>query len=97
MQPNKHDIGPSVATLIATRPRFDSLLQVALPSVLKQSRRANCLVIVSDHRSFTGEEERALRAMVGEMPLQLLTNRLSSGAAGTWNTGLKWLAQRDQS
>ncbi len=94
MQPNEHDVGPSVAALIATRPRFDSLLHVALPSVCRQRRRADCLVIVSDHRSFTREEELALRAMVGSMPLHLLVNRLSPGAAGTWNTGLEWLNQQ---
>ncbi len=96
MQLDEPDTDTCVATLIATRPRFESLQQVAVPSVLRQSRRPHCLVIVSDRRSFSEEEEGALRAMAGEMPLQLLTNRLSPGAAGTWNSGLEWLAQRGE-
>lgn len=81
-------------TLIASRPRFESLINVALPSVLAQVRRPDDIVIVSDRFPFTKDEEAAILRAAGDLPVQVLTNRLSEGAAGAWNTGLQWMWQQ---
>lgn len=88
---------PFITALIATRPRFSSLIAVAVPSILKQTRRPDRLIIVSDKRPFTTPEASRLIAMSEDIETHVLCNRFASGAAGTWNTGLSWLTQSDHS
>ena len=94
MHLSAHKTSHVITALIASRPRVESLLEVALPSVLGQIRRPDRLVIVSDRRSFSKKEEETLLNAAGGCPLQVLSNRFSQGAAGSWNTGLQWLTHR---
>lgn len=91
MQSNARKTNSEIAVLIATRPRTDSLLGVALPSVSRQTRRPGRLVIVSDKRVFSEAEQAAIRMAGDGLPISFLCNVLAPGAAGTWNTGLQWL------
>lgn len=79
---------PFIAAVVATRPRWNSLVHVALPTILFQRRLPNVLVIVSDDRAFTPQEAAHLRTVAGRIDLRLIKNRRSPGAAGTWNTGI---------
>jgi len=88
---------PFITALIATMPRWRSLTEISLPSVLKQSRRPDCLLIVSDQRPFADCEVTALRDLAEGIHLHLLCNQLAPGAAGTWNTGLSWLRNAERS
>lgn len=97
MHSSAHKTSHVITTLIATRPRIESLLDVALPSVLRQIRRPDRIVVVSDGRPFSKAEEGALLQASGGLSLNLLTNRFSQGAAGTWNTGLQWLWHQEPS
>ena len=74
--------------LIATKPRLDSLTNIALPSVARQSILPSAVYIVSDIRAFTTKERENLISQFPSIELQFLNNVNSPGAAGTWNTGL---------
>lgn len=77
-----------VVCLIATRPRIESLLSVALPSVATQIRLPSEVFVVSDNREFTQDERRYISDRFPNLSFRFLRNENSPGAAGTWNTGL---------
>lgn len=83
-----------VSALIATKPRWSSLLATALPSLMKQVRAPDELVVVADGRKFTETERATLLQFTGGLPLRLLQNSRLAGAAGTWNTGLNDIRAR---
>ncbi|EGJ09062.1 glycosyltransferase family 2 protein [Rubrivivax benzoatilyticus] len=84
-----------IATLIATRPRVDSLLSTSLPCLRAQRRRPDRVVIVSDQRSLDAEEAARCLACCEGLQVQVLRNTRTPGAAGAWNTGLDFLAAQD--
>jgi GT2 family glycosyltransferase len=81
----------TIAVLVATRDRPTLLHRRALPSIARQSRPPDAVVLVNDGRAWTASEEGALRAAVPACHVALLENRRSPGAAGAWNTGLAWI------
>src|SRR5436190_13524927 len=79
--------------MIATCGRPDLLARRSLPSVQRQTRRPDFLVVVDDS-SPTGRPDN--RHVVNELQLSgtrivYLTNTRAPGASGAWNTGLEWL------
>ena len=83
----------TVAVLVATADRPTLLTSRALPSIEKQTRPPDRVVIVDDS---TGDEaERTERAIRGWRPpgvdVEFLRNRRTKGAAGAWNTGIDHL------
>ncbi len=79
--------------LIATCPRIEALLTTSIPSIAKQSRLPDALVIVADRQSFPANARQALRALIPTTEIHFLANARASGAAGTWNTGLAFIHQ----
>jgi glycosyltransferase involved in cell wall biosynthesis len=87
------DATPPVAVLIATCDRPDLLSQRSLPSVQRQTRRPDFLVVVDDSDPAV---RLANQTTVRELPFDrtlvaYITNTRARGAAGAWNTGLEWL------
>lgn len=83
-----------VIVLIATRPDVDVVLKFALPSVLRQKRRPDSVVIVSDSRPMTETEQDQIKSQTKDIPLFILNNTRLNGAAGTWNTGIKFIHEK---
>lgn len=81
------------AALVATKNRRDLLLQRSLPSIIGQSLLPDGIVLVNDGEKFDKNEITAIQKMSGEIPIEILANRRSPGAAGAWNTGLGFLRQ----
>lgn len=82
-------------TLIATKDRLPHLLERSLPSVSRQERPPQALIIVNDGPTFTTELVRQITDLLFPIPVVILTNACSPGAAGAWNTGLHHLQSRD--
>jgi hypothetical protein len=83
----------SITAVIATKPRWTSLTQVSIPSVVKQTRRPDRLLVISDRYALEISELRTLRELADGIPVEVLSNQLAPGAAGTWNTGFSWLTR----
>lgn len=83
-----------VIALIATTPRVDLLQCRALPSIHRQVYRPEAIVLVTDQRALTAEEVRALHPAAPALKTHILTNGLTRGVAGAWNTGLKFIARK---
>ena len=80
-----------IVALVATIGRA-TLFSRCLPSILEQSRRPEKVIVVVDQTalsspetSFMGSIESALRHQVD---CEILLNKLTPGAAGSWNTAL---------
>lgn len=82
----------NVVVLIATTPRNDNLKNVSLPSIDGQIHKPAAVVLVSDRRALTFAEQQELQRVLGRIPLVCLQNALSPGAAGSWNTGIAYIA-----
>ncbi|EGQ8946933.1 MULTISPECIES: glycosyltransferase [Vibrio] len=80
-----------VITLIATTPRLPLLTKQALPSIASQIRPPEAVVLVSDTRPITQEEQKRLQSELKSIPLHILNNSRSPGAAGSWNTGIDFI------
>lgn len=85
--------GHRVICLIATLPRLETLQERALPSIQRQTRRPDIVVIVADQRSLTAEDERNLCMAAPSVQIKFLVNERETGVAGTWNSGLKFIAR----
>lgn len=83
-----------VIVLIATRPDVDVVLKFALPSILRQKRPPDSIVIVSDSRPMTVVEQDKIRSQIIDIPLFILSNSRIKGAAGSWNTGIKFIHEK---
>ncbi len=79
---------PYVAVLIATRPRWQSLISVSLPSLLKQVWQPQEVVIVADSRPLSPMESAYVKEQLMGLHVTFLRNNGLAGAAGSWNTGL---------
>jgi len=92
MKPNQPRV--ELVALVATRSRPSLLLHRALASIAAQHRRPERIVIVDDSRT---EAEQALTAEAVKRwrscgnDAELLQNRRTPGASGSWNTGLDHL------
>jgi len=78
-----------LATLIATNNRWDLLTGVSLPSVRRQTRRPDWVVIVNDGTPFNADQEHYLCDLFPDVSVIITGNRRTRGAAGAWNTGLQ--------
>lgn len=83
-----------VIVLIATTPRLALLTENALPSILNQTAVPAAVVIVSDKRHLSQDEALLLRTKFSSIPLYLMKNSRKAGAAGSWNTGIDFIAER---
>ena len=82
-----------VIVLMATTPRYEYLISISIPSVVSQSQLPAAVVLVADKRALSLDEQRSLQLMLGNIPLITLQNSFLTGAAGSWNTGIKYIAQ----
>lgn len=85
---------PPIVGLIATLPTRDTLMSVALPSIARQSRQLDALVIVVDNSTLPAGMVRALGEWMPCIPIHLLSNTRAPGAANTWNIGIEHIADR---
>lgn len=81
-----------VVVLIATTPREEFLKTVSLPSIVAQTHQPAAVVLVSDKRVLTLDEQQDLQRVLDNIPLVCLYNELLSGAAGSWNTGIGYIS-----
>lgn len=82
-----------VIVLIVTTPRLSLFTEYALPSIVNQTCQAKAVVLVSDTRPLEQKEIEILRAELNGIPFYTLTNSRSPGAAGSWNTGINYIAE----
>lgn len=82
-----------VIVLMATTPRYEYLTFISIPSVVSQSQLPAAVIVVADRRALSIDEQQSLQLMLGNIPLITLQNRLLPGAAGSWNTGIDYIAQ----
>ncbi len=80
-----------LVVLIASRPTLEYLVSVSLPSVIRQSRLPDEMVIVADKTPFTDVQQQVIAQCLAGIPVSFLHNRRAPGAAGAWNTGLDYL------
>jgi glycosyltransferase involved in cell wall biosynthesis len=92
MSLNKLDL-PPVVVLVATTPRFTYLISQAIDSVVAQTVKAMAVVVVSDRRELTIEEVHILRNKLVDTPLVVLKNQFLAGVAGSWNSGIQYIAK----
>lgn len=78
-----------LATLIATNNRWGLLTGVSLPSVRRQTRRPDWVVIVNDGDPFDADQEHYLCGLLPDVSVIIIGNRRTRGTAGAWNTGLQ--------
>lgn len=81
----------NVVTLVATTPRLETLLNKAIPSIVKQTKFPKAIVVVTDKFPLSSLEEKALREACNGIELQICTNSRTKGAAGSWNTGIDYI------
>lgn len=79
------------AALVATKDRWNLLTQRALPSICSQAHSPKMVVLVNDGKAFEEGDLLALREILGAVPIVVMSNTGSPGAAGAWNTGLRHL------
>lgn len=79
------------AALVATKDRWHLLTQRSLPSILGQIVPPDLIVLVNDGNDFKESDMSALQEMSGSIPIIVMTNNRSPGAAGAWNSGLEYL------
>lgn len=80
-----------VVALMASMPRFDSLMNVSLPSIANQTRPPERIVLVTDRVALTESEQSGITTAVSPIPVTFLINERCQGAAGSWNTGLAYI------
>ncbi|WP_182025737.1 glycosyltransferase family A protein [Vibrio rotiferianus] len=83
----------NVIVLIATTPRLSLFTEYALPSIVNQTNPPAAVVLVSDTRQLNKEEKELLQSEFKSIPFYALTNSRSSGAAGSWNTGIHFISK----
>ncbi len=81
----------NVIGLIATFPRVNALLTTSIPCIAEQSRLPDALVVVADKAHLHTDVRRALRALIPRIEVHFLENTHTTGAAGSWNTGLAFI------
>lgn len=94
-----HSDGRTVVALVASRGQRELLLSRAVPSILRQTRLPDRLIVVVDQtKEELPEEERKILARkiqeLGDSPISvtvLRNARTPRRAAGAWNTGLDQL------
>ena len=83
----------NIIVLTATTPRLSLFFKHALPSIINQTHPPAALVLISDTRQISQEEETILQNKLNDIPLYTLTNSHTLGAAGSWNTGIEFISE----
>lgn len=68
-------------------------MSLAIPSIVKQTRQIDALVIVCDNAILPVNVVQTLRGLLPYLPLHILSNTKGPGAACTWNTGIEYIAE----
>lgn len=84
----------SIVGLMATRPSLDLMLMRSMPTILAQIKPPDLLIIVFDKRPAREDEIAQLRRIAFPVPIVLLHDQQNPGAAGSWNTGIHWVARQ---
>lgn len=88
------DNEPEVIALVATLPQRPTLTCLAIASVASQVRRVDALVVVGDNGTVPAEKQAQMRHLMAGTPVHVLANAGAPGAAGSWNTGIRFIASR---
>ena len=91
---NNYKVGVLIATSMG---RNELLFSRALPSVLCQTRKADCVLIVDDNTDETVSTEVQHRiSMRNDANIHYIKNTKTSGMSGTgaWNSGIEWYNAR---
>ena len=83
-----------VIGLIATWPRIAHLRSSAIPSIARQIRMPDALVLVSDRSKLPDADVLSLQAALPQPEICTLFNTRMAGVAGAWNTGLHYISER---
>jgi GT2 family glycosyltransferase len=79
------------AVLVATKNRWDFLTKRAFPSIHRQLYTPQKVVLVNDGLPFGKTDLTMLQDIIEPIPIEILCNDGKPGAAGAWNTGLRYL------
>ena len=82
-----------VIGLVATRPREMALKIISMPSIARQIRPPDAVVVVCDREILPTKIESELQALLPHTKVHYLLNSQEKGAAGAWNTGLDFIHQ----
>ena len=91
---NNYKIGVLIATSMG---RNELLFSRALPSVLQQTRKADCILIVDDNTDETVSREIECRInTLTNTDIHYIKNTKTPGmsGAGAWNSGIEWYNAR---
>lgn len=83
---------PAVIGLMATLPCRRESRRDAVASMATQSRRLDALVLVIDSDAADPELQPELANVMAVTPVHVLANAAMPGAAGSWNTGISFVA-----
>ena len=78
---------------MATRPREAALKSMSIPSIARQTRSLDALVIVTDRCRLAASTENELQALLPSIRIHNIPNSHIQGVAGAWNTGLSFIHQ----
>ncbi|WP_299201640.1 glycosyltransferase family A protein [uncultured Amphritea sp.] len=92
MKPTRtKDAALTIVALIATLPEREVLLHRAVTSVCAQKLFPSNLVIVVD--SDTSTSSFIPNLPTSEIPIHIIENKISSGAASSWNKGIRFIQE----
>lgn len=77
---------------MATLPQRRISRRLAVESMAEQSRHLNALVLVCDSGAPCLDLQSEVAPLMAPMPVHLLANAAAPGAAGSWNTGIRFIA-----
>ena len=82
-----------IAAVVATHNRPELLANRSLPSIVRQTRPPDYLIVVddSDTRYRQQNAETTAGVVAPRTRIMHLENRRTAGASGAWNTALAWL------
>lgn len=82
-----------IATIIATRPRVERLINMSLPSVARQRRVPDIVLLVPDSSGLPEEDRRLCQETLAGIPLLVLPSVQGAGLAAALNSGLRELSR----
>ena len=88
---------PLIAAVVATCNRPQLLAERSLPSVIKQTRPPDLLIVVDDSHPNMRRSNREVMQDIPGIKTVYMENRRTAGAAGAWNTALSYLQNKEPS
>jgi glycosyltransferase involved in cell wall biosynthesis len=82
---------PFVITMVATLPRIGELTSTSIPSIYQQETKPDLVLIIADKQVIDHQTQNAISLLLDMIPVVFLNNNNTSGAAGSWNTGINWV------